>query len=247
MSPGFHALAAAAVGDGPTAGTGGGGGGGASRMLSPNAGAAAAAATASAMGAVKGMKLLQYFRAHTGAVWCAEFSRKGQYLATGGADGLVKIWLIGAPEEDSGAPPNRDRGRGASGSPPPRFIGLERCDSDVSLASVASVVSVANTACGSTFDCQVAPPVVPSGELVIGGRASRVMRGHSGDVVDLSWSPNAFLLSAGRDGSLRLWHPGRLGCVHLFPQTGSATPTSCAFHPRLENSFATAGEDGKVR
>lgn len=80
----------------------------------------------------------------------------------------------------------------------------------------------------------------------MGGRASRVMRGHNGDVVDLSWSPNAFLLSAGRDGSLRLWHPGRLGCVHLFPQIGQATPTSCAFHPRLENSFATAGEDGKV-
>ena len=88
---------------------------------------------------------------------------------------------------------------------------------------------------------------MPTGELVIGGRAARVMRGHNGDVVDLSWSPNQFLLSAGRDGSLRLWHPGRLGCVHLFPQTGAATPTSCAFHPRLENSFATSGEDGKVR
>ncbi|CAN0440203.1 unnamed protein product, partial [Ectocarpus fasciculatus] len=73
------------------------------------------------------------------------------------------------------------------------------------------------------------------------------MRGHNGDVVDLSWSLNAFLLSAGRDGSLRLWHPARLGCVHLFPQTGSATPTSCSFNPRLENSFATGGEDGKVR
>lgn len=72
------------------------------------------------------------------------------------------------------------------------------------------------------------------------------MRGHNGDVVDLSWSLNAFLLSAGRDGSLRLWHPARLGCVHLFPQTGSATPTSCSFNPRLENSFATGGEDGKV-
>lgn len=81
---------------------------------------------------------------------------------------------------------------------------------------------------------------------MVGGRASRVMRGHIGDVVDLSWSPNAFLLSAGRDGSIRLWHPGRLGCVHLFLQDGQGSPTSCAFHPRLENSFVTAGEDGKV-
>lgn len=38
-----------------------------------------------------------------------------------------------------------------------KFRGLERSDSDVSLASVtsmASVVSVANTASGSTLDCQ---------------------------------------------------------------------------------------------
>ncbi|CAN0373345.1 unnamed protein product, partial [Hapterophycus canaliculatus] len=40
------------------------------------------------------MKMLQHFRAHAGAVWCAEFSRKGQYLATGGADGLVKVRVV---------------------------------------------------------------------------------------------------------------------------------------------------------
>lgn len=55
------------------------------------AASAAAAAAAASLAAVGSMQLLQHFKAHTGAVWCAEFSRKGQYLATGGADGLVKV------------------------------------------------------------------------------------------------------------------------------------------------------------
>lgn len=109
MSPGFREVANMdwdSHSTGPlvpgSVSNGGGGGGGLSPrflgLLSPgrrsggdgNA-AVMAAATAASLEAVKGMKLLQNFRAHTGAVWCAEFSRKGQYLATGGADGLVKV------------------------------------------------------------------------------------------------------------------------------------------------------------
>lgn len=70
---------------------GGGGRGGAVGGGAGNAVQGIAAATAASLEAVRGMKMLQSFRAHTGPVWCAEFSRKGQYLATGGADGLVKV------------------------------------------------------------------------------------------------------------------------------------------------------------
>ncbi|CAN0050465.1 unnamed protein product, partial [Choristocarpus tenellus] len=80
--------------------------------------------------------------------------------------------------------------------------------------------------------------------VIASGKASRILRGHSGDVLDLAWSPNSFLVSAGKDRSCRLWHPGRLGCVHVFAQPTPAT--SCSFHPFLENCFATGGEDGKV-
>lgn len=70
---------------------GGGGGGGVEGVKTA---AVVAASKVASLEAVKGMKLLQHFRAHTGAVSCAEFSRKGQYLATGGADGLVKVGLV---------------------------------------------------------------------------------------------------------------------------------------------------------
>lgn len=99
LSPGYQALAAAATGHAGGGGGGGGKGGGgymspASRVLSPKSGVAAEAAAAAAMDEVKNMTMLQHFRAHAGAVWCAEFSRKGQYLATGGADGLVKVGFL---------------------------------------------------------------------------------------------------------------------------------------------------------
>lgn len=91
MSPGYKALAAAAVGGQP--------GGSLSPLrssmiqsiVSPRTGAAKAEAVDKAMDLMENMKPLQRFRAHAGAVWCAEFSRKGHYLATGGADGLVKV------------------------------------------------------------------------------------------------------------------------------------------------------------
>lgn len=98
LSPGFQALAAAAVGlvggHSPTSKF--------TSIMSPKSGTAQTAAISETMAAVKGMKLLQHFRAHAGPVWCAEFSRKGQYLATGGADGLVKVKLAVLSYERNG-------------------------------------------------------------------------------------------------------------------------------------------------
>lgn len=75
----------------------------------------------------------------------------------------IQIWQIGAPDEEMVVPPTRERGRGGGGgevgqmpasagpSLPPA---LERSDSDVSISSLSSMVSVATTAAGSTHDCQ---------------------------------------------------------------------------------------------
>ena len=59
----------------------------------------------------------------------------------------VQIWEIGAAQEDSDAPSNREK---VTGSPPARVKSLERSDSDVSLASLTSVVSISTTAGGSS-------------------------------------------------------------------------------------------------
>lgn len=38
--------------------------------------------------------LVQDIRAHQEPIWCAKFSPCGHYLATGGKDGVLKIWEI---------------------------------------------------------------------------------------------------------------------------------------------------------
>jgi WD40 repeat protein len=44
----------------------------------------------------------------------------------------------------------------------------------------------------------------------------REFEGHTGDVLDLSWSKNNFLLSSSMDKTVRLWHISRQECLCTF-------------------------------
>lgn len=47
-------------------------------------------------------------------------------------------------------------------------------------------------------------------------RAVRQFHGHHGDIFDLSWSSSSFLLSSGRDKTVRLWHAHSNGALKMF-------------------------------
>lgn len=71
----------------------------------------------------------------------------------------------------------------------------------------------------------------------------REWAGHSDDILDVSWSPQGkFLLTASLDKSARLWHISQPACLRTFWH--SDIVTSCCFHPRDPQLFAT-GEPGK--
>ncbi len=72
-----------------------------------------------------------------------------------------------------------------------------------------------------------------------------VFAGHSGDILDLSWSKNNFLLSCSSDKTAKLWHPNREDCLCTF--TTSAVIPSIDFHPTDDRFFVTGGLDGKLR
>ncbi|TGZ77270.1 WD40 repeat-like protein [Ascodesmis nigricans] len=73
----------------------------------------------------------------------------------------------------------------------------------------------------------------------------REYHGHSGDVLDLSWSKNNFLLSSSMDKTVRLWHVSRKECLCSFQHTDFVT--SIAFHPKDDRFFLAGSLDSKLR
>ncbi|KAA8910503.1 WD40-repeat-containing domain protein [Sphaerosporella brunnea] len=69
--------------------------------------------------------------------------------------------------------------------------------------------------------------------------------GHTGDVLDLSWSKNNFLLSSSMDKTVRLWHVTRKECLCCFQHSDFVT--SIAFHPRDDRFFLAGSLDSKLR
>ena len=73
----------------------------------------------------------------------------------------------------------------------------------------------------------------------------QVYRGHTGDVVDISWSCSNFLLSASVDKTVRLWHVSKPDCIHVFRHPDIVT--SVDFHPQCDWKFVSGCFDKRVR
>ncbi|KAL1297706.1 hypothetical protein AAFC00_006254 [Neodothiora populina] len=73
----------------------------------------------------------------------------------------------------------------------------------------------------------------------------REFEGHTGSVLDLSWSKNNFLLSSSMDKTVRLWHVSRDECLCTFKHNDFVT--SIAFHPSDDRFFLAGSLDAKLR
>ncbi|EWC48208.1 hypothetical protein DRE_02312 [Drechslerella stenobrocha 248] len=69
--------------------------------------------------------------------------------------------------------------------------------------------------------------------------------GHTGDILDLSWSKNNFLLSSSMDKTVRLWHVSRSECLCVFQHSDFVT--SILFHPKDDRFFLAGSLDSKLR
>ncbi|KAK4163979.1 hypothetical protein QBC43DRAFT_344724 [Cladorrhinum sp. PSN259] len=69
--------------------------------------------------------------------------------------------------------------------------------------------------------------------------------GHTGEVLDLSWSKNNFLLSSSMDKTVRLWHLSRKECLCTFKHKDFVT--RLAFHPRDDRFFLAGSLDTMLR
>ena len=64
-------------------------------------------------------------------------------------------------------------------------------------------------------------------------------------MVDLAWSRSYWLLSAGVDNVVRLWHVSQQNCLHKFKHPDSVS--SVSFHPTIDHYFLSGCFDKKLR
>ncbi|CAD6503768.1 BgTH12-05513 [Blumeria graminis f. sp. triticale] len=69
--------------------------------------------------------------------------------------------------------------------------------------------------------------------------------GHTGEILDINWSKNNFLLSSSTDKAVKLWHPSRQECLCTFEHNDIVTST--AFHPTDDRFFLAGSLDSILR
>lgn len=174
----------------------------------------------------------QVIKGHDGAILAMKFSPDGQFLATGGEDGVVRVWGV-AQSEDCKIPMDDPscvylKAHRQSGLGPVDADNEKKC-------KVNGVKQSADSAC----------VVIPTVVFQISKQPLHEFRGHSGDVLNLSWSNNKHLLSASTDKTVRLWEIGSANCITVFPHSNFVTCVQ--FNPTNENQFISGSIDGKIR
>ncbi|XP_020203612.1 uncharacterized protein LOC109789136 isoform X2 [Cajanus cajan] len=129
----------------------------------------------------------QEIKAHKGLIWTLKFSPNGQYLASGGEDGVIRIWRVTSLNTSS--------------------ICFTAEDSAVSKVKHSSQKNHSS----QSFI------VLPSKILKIEESPLHEFYGHASDVLDLAWSVNSdTLLSCSMDKTVRLWKIGCNQCLSVF-------------------------------
>ncbi|XP_054436305.1 WD repeat-containing protein 44 [Pteronotus mesoamericanus] len=164
---------------------------------------------------------------HMGAVWTMKFSHCGRLLASAGQDNVVRIWALKNAFDyfNNMRMKYNTEGR-VSPSPSQESLNSSKSDTDTGVCSGAD----------EDPDDKNAP---------FRQRPFCKYKGHTADLLDLSWSKNYFLLSSSMDKTVRLWHISRRECLCCFQHIDFVT--AIAFHPRDDRYFLSGSLDGKLR
>ncbi|KZV44902.1 hypothetical protein F511_17881 [Dorcoceras hygrometricum] len=172
--------------------------------------------------------------AHEGSILTMKFSRDGQYLASAGKDKLVKVWRVVEEERfDTRDMPDVD----------PSCVCFSVNDLSELRPLMLEKDKISKTKTQRTPDlaCIVFPPKI----FRLQEAPLHVFQGHSGEILDLSWSKNNLLLSSSVDKTVRLWQLGVDNCLKVFLHSNYVT--CIQFNPVSDDYFISGSIDGKVR
>ncbi|VDM54774.1 unnamed protein product [Angiostrongylus costaricensis] len=173
---------------------------------------------------------------HTGAVWCVRFSVCGRLMATAGQDNMIRVWAARSHLKYFIQMRERyqHKNSGSCNSP-----------GDVFQAAIHEMESFrppspssSNTQSEQNSDDEDSTNLFSAKPFV-------VFKGHTADILDLSWSKNYFVLSSGMDRTVKLWHLSRNECLCCFQHVDFVT--SVAFLPKDDRYFLSGSLDGKLR
>lgn len=164
-----------------------------------------------------GLQSIQELNDFQGTVWCIKWSRDGRLVAVAGQDKLLRVYCSVGAWKHFTRLRNQALGQRIS-SPPTRQ--RASIDEDINLDDIS---------------------LSEEGPLLL----FAVYEGHTGNIVDISWSEYHFILSCSLDNTVRVWHISHDRCLVIMAHPKPVTTIS--FHPNDDRFYISGSIDGKIR